>query len=264
MGFGAFASLVQMVKKLPKHISRLLLLLSLFLVAALVARSFLIDPSFYQYGHFRADAVPELAAAEPVYKGSGFCIECHEQRKTDWSVGAHAVVQCEVCHGKYLGCPDNSKAMLPADTIRLCTMCHEAMPARPAQQPQVVLAEHPFPDEEKPECKTCHNPHSPTVEELLEPGPDAVVAAEALAEPPAAASKCLKCHGKMGQGRRNNPPLAGLSAGKFIELMNQFKAGLGDNKTMIRYAKALSDEEIAALARYYESLPAPLPEPPPE
>ena len=253
-----------MFKNLPKHISRLLLLLGSFIVVALLARSFLIDPSFYEYGHFRADSVQELAAAEPVYRGSGFCIECHEQRKTDWSAGTHAVVQCEVCHGKYLGCPENGPAMLPVDTIRLCTMCHESMPARPINQPQVVLAEHPFPDEEKPECKTCHNPHSPTVEELLEPEPGAVIAVEELAEPPAAASKCLKCHGQMGQGRRNNPPLAGLSAEKFIELMNQFKAGIGESKIMIRYAKALSDEDIAVLARYYASLPAPLPETPPE
>jgi len=253
-----------MVKKLPRHISRLLFLLAFFLVIALVAKSFLIDPSFYEYGHYRADAVPELAAAEPVYKGSAFCLECHEQRKTDWSVGAHAVVQCEVCHGNYLGCPENGPAMLPGNTISLCTMCHEAMPARPAAHPQVVLAEHPFPDEEKPQCRTCHNPHSPTVEELLDDEPGSVVAAETVPEPPAAAEKCLRCHGKQGQGRRNNPPLAGLKAVEFTEMMDQYRSGASDSKVMTRYAKALTDEDIAALARYYEGLSVALPEPPPE
>jgi cytochrome c553 len=253
-----------MAEKLPKHISRLLFLLGLFLVVALVARFFLIDPSFYEYGHFRADAVPELAAAEPVYRGSGFCVECHEQRKADWFVGAHAVVQCEVCHGNYLGCPENGKAMLPGDTIGLCTMCHVAMPSRPARQPQVVLAEHPFADEEKPECKTCHNPHSPTVEELTEEPTDKDVTAPVEVEPPTAAEKCLRCHGNKGQGRRKNPPIAGMASARFIELMNAYRSGDAESKVMIRYASDLTDEDIAALARYYENLPAPPPEPPPE
>jgi predicted CXXCH cytochrome family protein len=253
-----------MIKKLPKHIARLLFLLSFFLILALVAKSFLTDPSFYKYGHYRADAIPELAAGEPVYKGSAFCLGCHEQRAADWQIGTHAVVQCEVCHGPYRGCPENGKAMLPADTIRLCSTCHEAMPSRPARQPQIVLAEHPFPDVEKPQCKTCHNPHSPTVEELLEEASVAVAGTEAIVAPPAAAAKCLKCHGKQGQGRRNNPPLAGLNSAAFIEMMNQFKSGATDSKTMARYAKSLSDEEIAELARHYEGLPVTTPEPPHE
>lgn len=252
-----------MFKKPPKHISRLLLILGSLLVVAYIAKTLLTDPSFYKYGHFRADSVTELAAGEPVYKGSEFCVDCHEQRKSDWQKGAHIKVQCEVCHGVYQGCPENGKAMLPPDTIELCTMCHLAMPSRPAQHPQIVLAEHPFADEEKPQCKTCHNPHAPTVEELLEPEPGAV-ASEPSVQPPASAEKCLRCHGQQGQGRRNNPPIAGLEASVFIELMNKYKAGEGGSKTMTRFAKALSDEDIAALAEYYEKLPAPLPESPPE
>jgi cytochrome c553 len=228
----------------------------------------LTDPSFYKYGHYRADAIPELAAGEPVYKGSAFCLGCHDQREADWLTGTHVVVQCEVCHGIYLGYPENGKAMIPVDTIRLCSTCHEAMPARPARQPQIVLAEHPFPDEEKPQCKTCHNPHSPTVEELLAEVPDTDARADAKAELPsdlpAAISKCLKCHGKQGQGRRKNPPLAGMESAVFIEKMNEFKSGAVESKTMARYAKSLSDEEIAELARYYEGLPATVPEKPPE
>jgi predicted CXXCH cytochrome family protein len=253
-----------MSKKLPKHIARLIFLLGFFLLVALIAKSYLTDPSFYKFGHYRADAIGELAAGEPVYKGSAFCLGCHEQRKTDWSNGVHVAVQCEVCHGPDRGCPENGKAMLPADTIRLCIMCHEAMPSRPARQPQIVFAEHPFPDEEKPQCKTCHNPHSPTVVELLAEAPDTETGAEPSAQPPAAAEKCLKCHGDQGQGRRKNPPLAGLESAVFIEMMNNFKSGAAESKTMARYAKTLGDEEIAELARYYESLPATQPEPPPE
>lgn len=258
-----------MLNKLPKHIVRLLLLLGLFLILALVAKSLLTDPSFYKYGHYRADAIPELAAAEPVYKGAAFCLDCHEKRKADWTTGTHAVVKCEVCHGIYLGCPENGKAMIPSDTIRLCTNCHEAMPARPERQPQIVSAEHPFPDEAGEQCHSCHDPHSPTEGRLAEVAPDMEGQAVSIAEPPAELSavvaKCSRCHGKQGQGRRKNPPLAAMEATVFIEKMNDFKSGVSESKKMAKYAKPLSDEEIMELARYYEGLPAvPPPEPPPE
>ena len=61
-----------MPKKLPKHIVRLLILLVIFLLLALTAKIYLTDPSFYKYGHYRADAIPELAAGEPIYKGAAF------------------------------------------------------------------------------------------------------------------------------------------------------------------------------------------------
>ena len=258
-----------MVNNLPKHIVRLLLLLGVLVVFALVAKAYLTDPSFYEYGHYRADAVPELAAAEPVYKGSAYCLECHEQRKSDWSNSAHVVVQCEVCHGTNREVclnpgherPENSQSTIPTDTIRLCTSCHLSLPARPAKQPQIVLGQHPFPDEETPQCYTCHNPHSPSNEE-----PAAKDAAQPLTvtEPPAdlpeAVSKCAKCHGKQGQGRNKTPALAGMEAAVFIELMNNYKSGTSESKLMIKFASRLSDEEIAELARYYESLPVPPPD----
>jgi cytochrome c553 len=71
---------------------------------------------------------------------------------------------------------------------------------------------------------------------------------------PAGAKKCAKCHGKLGEGVGKNPPLAGIAASEFIEKMNLYRDGVGDSKIMIRFAKSLSDEEIAELAAYYESL----------
>ncbi len=80
---------------------------------------------------------------------------------------------------------------------------------------------------------------------------------ELPAELPEAVSKCAKCHGKQGQGRNKTPALAGMDAAVFIELMNNYKSGTGESKTMIKFASRLSDEEIVELARYYESLPVP-------
>ena len=250
-----------MLKKLPRHIVNLLLLLSFFLLLAFAAKLYLTDPSFYKYGHFRADAIPELAAGEPLYKGVAYCLECHDEREDDWSSGAHVTVKCEVCHGTDRGHPDNGKTMIPADKIRLCTTCHEEMPARPAQQPQIVVAGHPFPDEQTDECHTCHDPHAPQNDDSIAIAPDTEILAEASAGPTIdqleAVRKCAKCHGKKGEGRRKNPALAGLEVAIFIERMNMYISGERDNKKMAKAARLLSSEEIEELARYYESLPVP-------
>jgi cytochrome c553 len=251
-----------MRNKMPKHIVNLLLLLSFFMLMAFAAKVYLTDPSFYKYGHYRADAVPELAAGEPLYKGVAYCLECHDEREEDWSTGAHVTVKCEVCHGTdHQGHPDDGKTLIAADTIRLCTTCHEEMPARPARQPQIVVAGHPFPDEETDECHTCHDPHAPQDDESTAAAPDTEALAEVSAgssiDQPDAVRKCAKCHGKKGEGRRKNPALAGLEVTVFIERMNMYLSGERDNKKMTKAAKLLSSEEIEELARYYESLPAP-------
>jgi hypothetical protein len=254
-----------MNKKLPKHIVRLILILGFSLLLALVAKAYLTDPSFYKHGHYRSDAIPELADGEPVFKGSKYCLGCHEQRKTDWQSSAHVAVQCEVCHGTNReiclnpdrGQDKNEKSAIPADTIRLCTTCHLALQARPKNHPQIVLGQHPFPDEETPQCFTCHNPHSPSNREPEEEGVTVLAEIELEAEVLEAASKCARCHGKHGQGRNRTPPLAGMKADVFIELMGKFKSGDTDSKTMAKYASALSDEEIVKLAHYYEGLAAP-------
>jgi len=91
----------QMPRKMPKHIFNLLMLLGGFFLLAFAAKIYLTDPSFYRFGHFRADAVPELAAGTPVYQGTPYCLTCHEERLADWSTSAHSTVQCEVCHGTH-------------------------------------------------------------------------------------------------------------------------------------------------------------------
>ena len=242
-----------MTQKLPKHIVRLLLLLGCFLLVAYAAKVYLTDPSYYEYGYYRADAVPQIASGTPLYQGSAHCLECHPERSADWPLTPHKVVQCEVCHGVSEECPVKEGTRIPADTIRLCSTCHEKMPARPAAHPQIVLAEHPFADGETMPCIECHDPHSP--------GPISREEATGIAQAPAvtapeAASKCAKCHGKQGEGVKKNPALAGQESAVFTDKMQIYRSGGGDSKIMTRFAKALSDEEIVELAAYYESLPA--------
>ena len=250
-----------MTQKLPKHIVRLLLLLGCFLLVAYAAKVYLTDPSYYRYGYYRADAVPELAEGSLRYLGSTYCMdECHQERTADWPVAAHKTVQCEVCHGAAPEHPDDGISLIPADSIRLCSTCHEAMPARPDRQPQIVLGEHPFADGETMPCIECHDPHAPgpvaREEKAVIAQAPAGAMPEAAAAMPAAASKCAKCHGKQGEGVKKNPALAGLDSAVFTERMQMYRSGAGDSKIMTRFAKALSDEEIEELAAYYESLPA--------
>jgi cytochrome c553 len=254
-----------MSQKMPKHIVRLLLLLGIFLILAFAAKTYLTDPSYYKYGYYRADAVPELAEGTPQYLGSAHCtVECHQDRSSDWPIGAHKAVQCEVCHGASQECPVEEGTRIPADTIKLCSGCHESMPARPATQPQIVLVEHPFADGEIMQCIECHDPHAPgpvlREEEIVSAESPEEAAAEALAIAPPGASKCAKCHGKVGEGVKKNPPLAGVASAVFVDKMQMYRAGAGDSKIMTRFAKALSDEEIVELAEYYENLPAKSPD----
>lgn len=251
---------------MPKHIIRLLMLLVGFLVVAYLGIVLLTDPSFYRFGHYRADVVPELAADEPKFRGPDYCSGCHLDRHAQWSGGAHRVVKCEVCHGPAGRHPETGKLPIPDDPVRLCSTCHEAMPARPAGHPQVVLGEHPYPHETPVVCSTCHNPHSPSIgspAEVVQPAETPAPPGqpeEGGQEPlgsmgaPVAAAGCAGCHGAKGEGVGSMPVLAGMAVADFIARMNEFKSGERPSPMMAALAGSLSDAEIRELANYYAGL----------
>jgi cytochrome c553 len=70
----------------------------------------------------------------------------------------------------------------------------------------------------------------------------------------AKAKSCAGCHGANGEGKKKNPPIAGMAEADFIQAMADYKSGAKEHKTMQRTAKKLSDEEVANLAAYYHSL----------
>lgn len=144
---------------MPTHILRLLLLAAGLFVLAIAAAIYFTPKSFYEFGHYRADSVGEIAAATPIFRGTDYCNECHEERHADWSAGAHKVVKCEVCHTAAGDHPLDGMLPVPSDTVRLCTLCHEKMPSRPAAQPQIVVSEHAGEEQ----CVACHDPHAPAL-----------------------------------------------------------------------------------------------------
>ena len=105
---------------MPKHIVRLLALLIGFGALAAFAKWYFTADTFYQFGHYRAASVPEIASQEPVYQTPRYCKDCHPDRHAQWSAGNHKTVICEVCHGAAQGHPENGKLPIPKDTAKLC------------------------------------------------------------------------------------------------------------------------------------------------
>ncbi|MFI9655068.1 c-type cytochrome [Guyparkeria sp. GHLCS8-2] len=64
---------------------------------------------------------------------------------------------------------------------------------------------------------------------------------------------CASCHGEHGEGSNRIPALAGLPAGYIAKQLKDFANGTRQNATMSYLARSLSDDEMAALGRYYAS-----------
>jgi len=231
---------------MPRHVVRLVSILVAVLALALVAKWLFTPESFYKFGHFRADSVAEIAALEPVYQTPSYCKTCHAERHAQWSASNHKSVICETCHGPAKGHPQNGKLPIPADSKKLCTLCHEATAGRPSTQPQIVVAEHGAGQQ----CVACHNAHSPKI------GAAAVTVAGDPAAGKRRAASCASCHGADGISPNETwPSLAGQSAQYLVKIMTAYKSGEQKDVAMTPLAQDLSDSDIQDLAVYYAGLP---------
>jgi cytochrome c553 len=230
----------------PKHVVRLTALLGGALALGLIAKWYFTAPSFYEYGHYRAASVPEIAAQVPAYQGAGYCKGCHAERHALWSANNHKSVACEVCHGAAQGHPQNGKLPIPADTRKLCSLCHARMPARPRVQPQIDLAQHGAGQQ----CIVCHNPHAPKIAAAA-----AVVTGDAAAGGRKHAEVCAACHGAKGISPNDSwPNLAGQSGAYLARILGAYKSGEQTDAMMSPVAQSLSDADVQNLAAYYASL----------
>jgi cytochrome c553 len=257
---------------MPRHIARLIVLMVAFLALAYGAKRYFTVDSFYDYGHYRGRSVEEIASDKPKYKGTANCEGCHAEIFAQWSTGIHhsvdvgKIVKCEVCHGPAGGRdslgmfvnaatgpdhPANLKLAVPTDTRQLCTLCHEKMTGRPAQQPQIVVAEHAGDQQ----CTACHNPHSPLL--------GLVSAASAAPAPPrgnaeqgkAKAEVCAACHGPDGVSvDLPGPTLAGQRADYIVASIKAYATGARDNPVMSPVAQGLESEDADDVAAHFSGL----------
>src|SRR3972149_6581366 len=231
---------------MPKHIFRLLVLVFGGWGGPLVAIPLPPVDSFYRFGHYRANNVPEQTVMEPVSQPARCCGACHTPRVAQWSATSHKTVTCEICHGVAQGHPANGKLPIPKDAVKLCTLCHEAMPGRPSTQPQIELAKH---NPSGQQCAACHNPHSPKIAAAL-----VKVAGNAAAGKKRAAS-CASCHGAEGISPNDTwPNLAGQNPAYLARILAAYKSGDEKDVAMTPLAQALSDADIQNLATYYAGL----------
>lgn len=143
---------------MPKHITRIILLIVVLLTIGFSAKAYFTVDTFYDYGHYRGAAVTDIATShEPRYRGPDYCKMCHVDQHAVWSANGHKTNKCEACHGPAGQHPVTGKLPIPQDSVKLCTQCHEKITGRPAKQPQVVVAEHAG----TMACIFCHDPHKP-------------------------------------------------------------------------------------------------------
>ena len=68
---------------------------------------------------------------------------------------------------------------------------------------------------------------------------------------------CQGCHGREGEGQGPFPKLAGKPAAELVAKLNDYRAGrqVGpQSSTMMPFAKAMTDAEIAAISAYLAAL----------
>jgi hypothetical protein len=155
--------------KHTKHLWRAAILLVFALSAIVVGRHFVVPASFGEMGFYRGDALYEFMDKAPEHSGTAACAECHDDIADEKAAGAHASVECEVCHhtaASHIRDDDKFADMAIDRSWKLCAHCHRYLVARPATMPQINLAEHLelAPGEAVPDeaCLDCHDDvHSP-------------------------------------------------------------------------------------------------------
>lgn len=144
------------------HLFKLALVFAVGGAVFLAVRGFMVPASFGQYGHYRGNAIQEIASRPVAYAGHQTCESCHADVLEIKAKGKHAHVACESCHGPLASHADDpSTTPEKLDIATLCVRCHEASSAKPRWFPQVASEEHST----GLSCDTCHKPHTPQLED---------------------------------------------------------------------------------------------------
>lgn len=168
---------------MPQQLTRLLVVFAILIAGLLLARHFLVPPTFGKLGHYRAAAIDSVAARPVHYAGQQVCVDCHDDIVALKEQSRHSSVACEVCHGPaaaHADDPDSGVPPAPRDRSK-CPLCHGYNPARPTGFPQIDPLTH---NPTQP-CITCHNPHQPVTPHIPE--------------------ECSACHGEVARTKAVSP-----------------------------------------------------------
>ncbi len=275
---------------MPKHIVRLLALIAIIATIALFAKSFFRADSFYQYGHYRGNAVAEIASKIPKLQGSASCQSCHKEVYEQWTTGIHrkatkdnqiqGVVYkygpgCEVCHTGPAGNHPAKTPMPLSIEDKITTITH--------LNPQLHVANIPgrklllSPDDMRGVCLNCHEKmvgrpdeqkqidldthsgkelcvkcHNPHSPKINFAAMQTVNNGDAEAGKKLATTICASCHGAEGKSITPAfPNLAGQHADFMVDSINAFKAGARKSDMMSGIAATLSDADARNVAAYF-------------
>jgi cytochrome c5 len=223
------------------------------------------------------DVTPVRRSAADIYRG--LCAACHDTGAADAPLKGDEAVWVErlgqgldtvVRHAiEGIGAmpPRGGDPSLSDEEVRAAVVYlleesgQTVAEAPPEAVPEPEVEVEPAPEavaEPEPEVEV-----EPAPEAVAEPEPEvpAEPEPEAVAGDPAAGQAkfgiCIACHGAKGEGMGIFPKLAGHTAEEIVDLLTRYRAGetVGPNTPLMApQAATLSDEDIANLAAYIETL----------
>ncbi len=274
---------------MPKHIVRLLVLIAVVATIIFSAKYYFRADSFYQYGHYRGNAVAEIASKVPKLQGSASCEPCHKKAYAEWTDGIHrkatrknaiqGVVYkfgpgCEVCHTGPAGNHPSKEAMPLSVEDKVNTITHSEHKIHPANVPgrKLLLS----PEDMRGVCLNCHEKlearpkeqkqievashsgdelcikcHNPHSPRIIYASLPQGRRGDAQAGKVAAAA-CGGCHGEKGMSTSPAfPNLAGQHFDFLVDALKAFKSGARKNDMMGPMAAGLNEADIRNVAAYF-------------
>ena len=155
---------------MKNHVFRPLGLVLGLVIMILIARQFMVPDDFgvhgdsFTYNYYRLSNVDEWKEFPVKYQGRERCAKCHEENSTSISESRHKKIQCENCHGPGAGHPREVKKPVIDNSREQCLRCH-ALLEYPNSRRGMMKGIDPDRHMRKFECKKCHDPHNPNLED---------------------------------------------------------------------------------------------------
>jgi len=159
------------------HVWRPLYVVIVLVITLLVFRFFYVPNDFgsgergFMYSYHRKSNEVEWADQPAKYGTTGrekmheLCADCHSSEVKLRTEQLHGIIPCENCHGPALNHPENPEKLGIDRSRELCLRCHTDLPYTTSERKRIPGID---PETHNPgeQCVTCHNPHSPSLEDM--------------------------------------------------------------------------------------------------